>query len=72
MPFNANIHDLSADQGECVDEFTVLREIATNLGRILCLVTIAILSLYIPISRTFVIAAVASIAMNFAYRLPEA
>lgn len=68
-PFSAILYDMSADQGKYVDEFTVLREMASHAGRGLCLVVISILALFIPIGWTFLIAAVASIALNLVYRL---
>lgn len=68
-PFSAILYDLSADQGEYVDEFTVLREMAGHLGRASCLLVVAGLTLFIPIGWTFVLAAAASIALNMVYRL---
>ncbi len=68
-PYSAIVYDMSAEQGKYVDEFTVIREMASHGGRFLSLTGIAILSLYIPIGWTFVIAAVASIALNMIYRL---
>lgn len=68
-PFNTILYDMSADQGKYVDEFTVLREMATHFGRAIGLVIIAVLSFYIPIEWTFVLAAVASLLLNMIYRL---
>ena len=68
-PYSAILYDLSAEQGKYVDEFTVLREMAGHLGRATCLVLVSLLTLFIPIGWTFVIAAVASIALNLVYRL---
>lgn len=70
-PFSAILYDMSADQGKYVDEFTVLREMASHTGRAVSLVVISALALYIPIGWTFVIAAVASIALNLVYRVKE-
>jgi MFS family permease len=70
-PFRAIVYDMSADQGKYVDEYTVLREISTNLGRIFCLTVVSILSLFTPIGWTFLIAAVASIALNSVYRFKQ-
>lgn len=67
-PYGAIIYDMSAEQGRYVDEFTVVREMAMHIGRALGLLAIALLSLYIPIGWTFVIAAVASLALNLVYR----
>lgn len=68
-PFSAILYDMSAEQGKYVDEFTVLREMASHSGRAVSLIVIAILAFYIPIGWTFVIAATASIALNLVYRL---
>jgi len=68
-PFSAIIYDMSAEQGKYVDEFTVLREMAGHSGRALSLIAVSILAVFIPIGWTFVIAAVASIALNLVYRL---
>ncbi|USN92021.1 MAG: MFS transporter [Candidatus Nomurabacteria bacterium] len=68
-PFSAILYDMSAEQGKYVDEFTVLREIASHFGRAFSLTVISILTFFIPIGWTFVIAAVASIALNFVYRM---
>jgi MFS family permease len=68
-PFSAILYDMSAEQGKYVDEFTVLREMAGHSGRTLGLLTVAILSIYVPIAWTFVIAALASLAMNMVYQI---
>ncbi|MCA9354620.1 MAG: hypothetical protein KC877_03825, partial [Candidatus Kaiserbacteria bacterium] len=68
-PFQAILYDMSAEQGRYIDEYTVMREMAGHSGRTLALLAVAALSFYIPIGWTFVIAAVASIALNMVYRL---
>lgn len=68
-PFSAILYDMSADQGKYVDEFTVLREMSSHLGKFSSLILISILSIYINLGWTFLIAAVASIALNLIYRL---
>jgi MFS family permease len=68
-PFSAILYDMSADQGKYVDEFTVVREMSGHAGRALALFFIAILTLYIPIGWTFVLAALASLALNMVYRV---
>jgi len=59
---------MSADQGKYVDEFTVLRGMAAHSGRAFSLIIVSALAFFIPIGWTFVIAAVASIALNLIYR----
>ena len=68
-PYSAIIYDMSAEQGDYVDEFTVLREMATHIGRVFCLLLVSLLTLFIPIGWTFVLAAIASIALNVVYRV---
>ncbi len=66
--FETILYDMSADQGHYVDEFTVLREIATHLGRATALIVIAILTLFISIKWTFVIGAGAALFLNVIYK----
>lgn len=66
-PFSAIMYDMSADQGSLVDEYTVLREMANHSGRATALLAVALLTLVIPIGWTFMIAAAASLALNFVY-----
>jgi len=68
-PFSTLLYDMSAEQGKYVDEFTVLREIAHHSGRALSLLAVSLLSFYVPLAWTFVIAAVASLAMNMVYHI---
>lgn len=71
-PFSAILYDMSAEQGKYVDEFTVVREMASHLGRFISLMAIAAASLFIPIGWTFLIAALASISLNMVYRVHNA
>lgn len=68
-PYGAILYDMSAEQGRYVDEFTVMREMSSHFGRALGLLGIALLTLYVPIGWTFVIAAAASLALNMIYRM---
>jgi len=67
-PYSAILYDMSSDKGDYVDEFTVVREMAGHLGRTVCLVVIAVISIFIPLAWTFILAAVASISLNLVYR----
>jgi len=71
-PYSAILYDMSSDKGDYVDEFTVLREMAGHLGRTVCLIFVSVLALFIPLAWTFLIAAVASIALNLVYRAHNA
>lgn len=70
-PYNTMVYDMTAEQGKYVDEFTVIKEISTHLGRACSLVVISLLALFIPIGWTFVIAAGASIALNLVYQFDD-
>lgn len=66
-PFDALLYDMSGDQGHYIDEFTVLREMAVHLGRAFALIVVVICALFVSIQWTFLIGAVASIALNMLY-----
>lgn len=68
-PYSAILYDMSSDKGEYVDEFTVLREMAGHLGRAVCLLAVAVATVFIPLAWTFMLAAAASIALNIVYRV---
>lgn len=63
-PFDALTYDIAADQGHYVDEFTVLHEMAINLGRALMIVFIIIASFYFAIQWIFILAAAMAIVFN--------
>lgn len=67
-PFDAIFYDMSADQGHYVDELTVLREMATHLGRFAALVLIVILTLFVSIQWTFILGAIAALMLNMLYK----
>lgn len=70
-PFSAILYDMSAEQGRYIDEFTVLREMSNHTGRTCGLCVVAALSLSIPIAWTFVVAAIASLALNMVYQVQK-
>jgi hypothetical protein len=70
-PYSAILYDMSSDKGDYVDEFTVVREMAGHLGRATCLVVVSTAAIFIPLGWTFVLAAVASIALNLVYRVHQ-
>ncbi|MBU1179309.1 MFS transporter [Patescibacteria group bacterium] len=63
-PFETLSYEIAADKGHYVDEFTVIREISINMGRVTMLLLAAWLSLYLPIQYLFIMAAIASVALN--------
>ncbi len=64
IPYDALTYEIAADQGHYVDEFTVIHEMAIQLGKVLILLLIIGLVFFVPISWTFALAALASIALN--------
>ncbi len=70
-PYSAIIYDMSGDQGHYVDEFSVIREIASHFARALTLIAMVALTLYFSIEWTFIIGVIASLAINMVYRLDD-
>lgn len=66
-PYMAILYDTSADQGRYIDEFTVLREMAQHIGRAISLMIIALMSVFVHIGWAFLVAAIASIALNMVH-----
>lgn len=64
-PFDTMIYERAADQGHYVDEYTVIHEMAIQLGKSLMLVFALILIMFLEIQWVFALAAVASLAMNY-------
>jgi len=64
LPFDALMYEKAADQGHYVDEYTVLREIALNIGRVLMLLFVILLLYYFSIYIAFVLAAITSLFIN--------
>lgn len=63
-PFDVLMYEIAADEGHYVDEFTVLREISINLGRILMLGLAWLLIGFTNIIWVFVLGAGVSLLMN--------
>lgn len=55
------VYEKAADRGHYIDEYTVIKEMAIHLGKILGLLLIALLLLFFPIQVSFIIAAIASL-----------
>lgn len=67
-PYSAILYDMTGEQGEYIDEYTVMREMASHFGRAAALGAMIVLTLYVPIEVTFLIGVVASLAVNFIYQ----
>jgi len=64
-PFDALQYEKAADQGHFVDEFTVIHEMALMAGRVIMLVVVLVLVSFVSLNWTFILAAAATLAMNF-------
>ena len=67
-PYSAILYDMSGEQGNDVDEFTVMREMASHIGRAIALVLMVILTLLFSIEWSFLLGVVAAIAVNAIYQ----
>lgn len=66
-PFDTLLYDMTAEQGRYIDEFTVLREMATHLGRTVGLIIIIGITLFISVKWTFVVGALGALLLNLIY-----
>jgi len=64
-PFDALNYEIMADHGHYVDEYTVVREMAVHFGRVAIALLALVLILFLGLSWTFALAAVASLLINF-------
>ncbi len=64
-PFDALNYEMIADQGHYIDEYTVIKEMAVNLGKVLILLFAILVALNFGINWTFALAALASLLINF-------
>ena len=55
---------MSADEGHYVDEFTVLKEIALNIGKVLMYILAGIVVIFTSIKWVFVLSALAALAFT--------
>jgi len=63
-PFDALTYEIAADQEHYVDEFTVLREMAIQSGKVLMATLIVLISFFFAIQWVFLLAALASMVFN--------
>ena len=62
--FGTLMYDFMSKEGHYVDEYTVLREMAINMGRVVILALIIVMSWYFSLTWTFLLAATASVLQN--------
>ena len=67
-PYSAILYDMSGEQGRYVDEFTVMKEMASHFGRVLALLVMVVLTFFISIEWTFLIGVIAALAVNAIYQ----
>jgi MFS family permease len=63
-PFSALIYEKAADSGHYVDELTVLRELALNIGKVFGIIALLILINLVGLQWTFILGAIASLFVN--------
>ena len=63
-PFDALNYEYLADKGHYVDEYTVLKEIAVQVGKVLILIFAIIIVLNFGLNWTFALAALATLFVN--------
>jgi MFS family permease len=64
-PFNALMYEKAADSGHYMDEYSVLREMALNFGRVIMIISLIILFNFFGLNYAFALAAVAALFINF-------
>ncbi len=63
-PFDVLMYERAADAGHYVDEYTVIREMAICLGRVISIALVFVLLLFVPLYIAFIVGAIASLLMN--------
>jgi len=59
--YDAIFYETAADQGHYIDEYTVLSEMAINIGRVIGTGSVAVLLMFISLEWTFIVGALASL-----------
>ncbi|MFH1866959.1 MAG: MFS transporter [Patescibacteria group bacterium] len=62
--WNTLWYQKSSDQGHLIDEYTALREMALNVGRILTLLLVLVFLPFVPLTVSFILAALAVLLLN--------
>ncbi|MBU0482799.1 MAG: MFS transporter [Candidatus Uhrbacteria bacterium] len=63
-PFDVLMYERAADAGHYVDEYTVIREMAICIGRVISVVLMFVLLLFVPLYIAFLVGALATLLMN--------
>ena len=64
-PMDTLMYEQAADSGHYIDEYTVLREIALGIGRVLMLLFLVAVTSVFSIGASFFVAAVVSLGINW-------
>lgn len=64
IPFAALAYERAADRGHYIDEYTVLYEMAINMGRVIMILVVMLAALFVSLQWTFILGAFASIFLN--------
>jgi MFS family permease len=64
-PFDAMLYERAADAGHYVDEYTVLREVALNIGRVIMILLLLLTLTFVSLPYTFFLAAISALFLNF-------
>jgi len=65
IPFDAFKYEATADNGHLVDEVTIINEMAIHIGKAMMFISVFVFSFYFSLNITFILAALASILLNF-------
>jgi MFS family permease len=63
-PYDTLMYEKAADAGHYVDEYTVLREMSLNIGRVLMILAMFVLFNFFGLNYAFILAAVAALFIN--------
>ncbi|PLX21739.1 hypothetical protein C0584_01385 [Candidatus Parcubacteria bacterium] len=63
-PFDTLNYEILADQGHYIDEYTVVKEVAVNLGKVFILAFAIVVAFNFGLNWTFALAALASLFIN--------
>lgn len=64
-PMDTLMYEQAADSGHYIDEYTVLREIALGLGRVLMLMFLILITSQFTLGASFFVAAIVSLGINW-------
>lgn len=59
------VYEKAADRGHYVDEYTVIKDMSLHSGRVIGLILVGVLLIFLPIQASFVLAAIATLFINF-------